>query len=88
MEPVSDGRADTGEQPSEDVLNWQAGRHVWRVDWRGRNRSRNTAVRTGDGLVTLGAVLVSMGAALLTLGPALVILGLLRYLLGVNANLC
>lgn len=40
MEPVSDGCADTGEQPREDVLDRQAGRHVRRVDCRGEDTQR------------------------------------------------
>lgn len=73
MEPVSDGRADTGEQPCQDVLDRQAGRHVRRVDCRGKT----THEHKDGALVGLGpalVILVILGQTLVILGPALVVL--------------
>lgn len=81
MEPVSDGRADTGEQPCQDVLDRQAGRHVRRVDCRGKTTHEHkdgALVGLGPALARPGlaqVVLVIPGPALVILGPALVILG-------------
>lgn len=45
VEPVSDGCSNTGDQPRKDVLDGQARRHVWRVDWR---MERQDQVRWGE----------------------------------------
>lgn len=88
MEPVSDGRADTGEQPCQDVLDRQAGRHVRRVDCRGKTTHEHkdgALVGLGPALARPGlaqVVLVIPGPALVILGPALVILGQALVILG------
>lgn len=39
VEPVSDSCPNTGDQPCKDVLDRQARRHVWRVDWRDKKEN-------------------------------------------------